>query len=136
MIYPDIIFSVINRAVPSIFSLIFLLFMVVIVVTFIKKVSEWNVNNQSPVLDVEASVVSKRTNTTFYHQSNGIDTSSTDYYVTFQVESEDRMEFKVSGTEYGQLAEGDEGKLTFQGARFLGFDRAIPCHFPEKSIKM
>lgn len=47
------------------------------------------------------------------------------YYVTFEVESGDRMEFSVYGKEYGMLAEGDEGKLTFQGSRYLGFERAI-----------
>ena len=26
------------------------------------------------------------------------------------------------GTEYGQLAEGDTGKLSFQGTRYLGFE--------------
>ena len=45
------------------------------------------------------------------------------YYVTFQVESNDRMEFEVSGTEYGMLAEGDSGELTFQGTRYLNFRR-------------
>nr|WP_330380884.1 DUF2500 family protein [Anaerobutyricum hallii] len=33
--------------------------------------------------------------------------------------------FSVYGKEYGMLAEGDEGKLTFQGSRYLGFERAI-----------
>ncbi|MEF2691806.1 MAG: DUF2500 domain-containing protein, partial [Eubacteriales bacterium] len=50
-------------------------------------------------------------------------TSSTTYYVTFQVESGDRMEFHVSGLEYGMLAEGDTGRLTFQGTRYLSFER-------------
>ncbi|NMA03148.1 MAG: DUF2500 domain-containing protein, partial [Clostridiales bacterium] len=44
------------------------------------------------------------------------------YYVTFQVESGDRMEFRVSGKEYGLLAEGDVGKLTFQGTRYHEFE--------------
>ena len=47
----------------------------------------------------------------------------TTYYVTFQVESGDRMEFTVEGSEYGMLIEGDHGKLTFQGTRYLGFER-------------
>ena len=50
-------------------------------------------------------------------------TSSTTYYVTFQVESGDRMELHVSGSEYGMLAEGDTGRLTFQGTRYLSFER-------------
>lgn len=136
MMYPDRMFFLMDRAIPAIFGLVFLMVMAVFAVALIKKISEWNGNNQSPVLDVEAFVVSRRTNTTYYHQSNGTDTRSAAYYVTFQVESMNRLEFKVSGTEYGQIAEGDQGKLTFQGTRFLGFDRAIPCHFPEKSIKM
>lgn len=49
--------------------------------------------------------------------------SSTTYYVTFQVESGDRMELHVSGIEYGMLVEGDYGKLTFQGTRYLEFVR-------------
>ncbi|NLB41750.1 MAG: DUF2500 domain-containing protein, partial [Clostridiales bacterium] len=32
-------------------------------------------------------------------------------------------EFKVSDTEYGMLAEDDMGKVTFQGTRYLGFER-------------
>lgn len=50
--------------------------------------------------------------------------SSTRYYATFQVESGDRMELAVSGPEYGMLAEGDRGTLTFQGTRYLGFERS------------
>jgi hypothetical protein len=49
--------------------------------------------------------------------------TSTSYYVTFQVASGDRMELHVSGREYGILIEGDYGKLTFQGTRYLGFQR-------------
>ena len=45
------------------------------------------------------------------------------YYVTFQTERGDRMEFQVSGTEYGMFAEGDTGRLTFQGTRYLAFER-------------
>ena len=47
----------------------------------------------------------------------------TSYYVTFQMESGDRMECEISDTEYGMLAEGDSGELTFQGTRYLNFRR-------------
>ena len=39
------------------------------------------------------------------------------------VESGDRMELSVDDSEYGMLVEGDEGKLTFQGSRYLGFEQ-------------
>lgn len=48
---------------------------------------------------------------------------NTTYYVTFQFESKERMEFLVRGREYGMLVEGDYGRLTFQGIRYLGFER-------------
>lgn len=50
-------------------------------------------------------------------------TSSTRYYVTFEVESGDRIELFMDDMEYGMLAEGDRGKLSFQGTHFLGFRR-------------
>ena len=57
--------------------------------------------------------------------AHGYDTSTfTSYYVTFQVESGDRMEFEVDGSDYGLLMQGDIGKLSFQGTRYLGFERS------------
>ena len=110
-----------------IFPLFFLLIFGVVVFTLIKGVSQWNKNNKEPVLNVDAVVVSKRTNTS--HRSNANNnihsSSSTSYFITFQVQSGDRMEFHVSGNEYGMIAEGDRGNLVFQGTRFHTFDREI-----------
>ena len=33
------------------------------------------------------------------------------------------MELHVAGHEYGMLIEGDQGMLSFQGTRYLGFER-------------
>ena len=33
------------------------------------------------------------------------------------------MDFKVTGSQFGMLVEGDVGKLKFQGTRFLDFTR-------------
>ena len=43
--------------------------------------------------------------------------------MTFQFDSGDRMELQMQGHEFGLLIEGDSGKLTFQGTRYLGFER-------------
>lgn len=77
-------------------------------------------NNNSPCLTVPARIVSKRAR---YSQYGSTDRLNTWYYVTFQVESGDRMEFCVGTYEYGLLIEGDTGKLTFQGTRYISFDR-------------
>lgn len=49
--------------------------------------------------------------------------TSTSCYATFQVESGDRMELCLNGSQYGLIVEGDRGLLTFQGTRFLDFQR-------------
>ena len=116
--------------VPILVCIIFVIVIAVFVVVFVKGISQWNKNNHSPRLTVDATIVAKRTD--IHHSSGshnhttGMHTSShtsTTYYVTFQVKSGDRMEFHVSGEEYGLLAEGDFGDLSFQGTRYLGFVR-------------
>ena len=108
------------------FSLAFFAVLAVILVTAVRGLLQWNQNNHSLRLTVPAVVAAKRTATTHSHPNTGGAahvTSSTTYYATFQVESGDRMEFSVDGREYGMLAEGDTGKLTFQGTRYLSFVR-------------
>lgn len=99
-----------------------------IIVRSIQGVKQWKKNNDSPVLTVEATVVSRRADVQYYHHNTGENnmshtSSSTTYYVTFEVASGDRMEFMVHDHEYGMLVERDFGKLTFQGTRYLGFER-------------
>ena len=98
------------------------------IVAAVKGFKTWSYNNEQPVLTVWAKVVSKRTNVSSHMNNNdnmSSSTHSTTYYVTFQVESGDRMEFNVRGSEYGMLVEGDSGKLTFQGSRYKGFSREL-----------
>ncbi len=112
---------------PAMFGIVFLFAIGFFLVIAVKGVSQWGKNNRSPVLTVDATVVAKRADVSHHHHNNanaGVHTtSSTSYYVTFQVESGDRMELHVSGYEYGSLVEGDAGKLKFQGTRYLGFER-------------
>ena len=106
------------------FTLVFVLVVGMFIVIAVKGISQWNKNNHSPRLTVPATVLAKRTNVSRHHHQNHA-THSTTYYVTFQVESGDRMELQMAGHEYGLLVEGDQGKLTFQGTRFLSFERTI-----------
>ena len=110
-----------------IWVVMFLLVFGIILFTLITGIRQWNRNNHSPRLTVPATVVSKRTNVSHHHHNHGADHmghhTSTSYYVTFQVASGDRMELHMAGHEYGLLVEGDRGNLTFQGTRYLGFQR-------------
>ncbi len=110
------------------FFLIFFLIIGVFLATMIRGIGQWHKNNQSPRLTVEATVVTKRTNVSRHHHHNGAGhmghtSTSTTYFVTFQVASGDRMELQMDGYQYGMLAEGDRGRLSFQGTRYLGFER-------------
>lgn len=111
------------------FTLVFVLVIGMFVVIAVEGISQWNKNNNSPRLTVPASIVAKRTNVSHHrhhnHHGAGMHhtSTSTTYYVTFQVDSGDRMELHVAGHEYGMLIEGDRGMLTFQGTRYLGFER-------------
>lgn len=120
-------FGIIEFIFPIFFILIFTIVIGTFIVTAVRGISQWNKNNNSPKLTVPAKVVSKRSDMSVHrhHHSNGHShrSTSTYYYVTFEVESGDRMELQTSGTEYGMLVEGDSGKLTFQGTRYLGFER-------------
>ncbi|MBE7004932.1 MAG: DUF2500 domain-containing protein [Ruminococcaceae bacterium] len=115
------------------FTAVFVLVFGMILFTVFHGIGTWNKNNNSPRLVVDAEVVTKREDVS--HSSMPVagdatgahgfhSTSSTTYYVTFEVRGGDRLEFCVSGSEYGQLAEGDRGELTFQGTRYVGFARA------------
>ena len=102
--------------VGILFTVMFLVILAAFVFVFIYIIREWSKNNHSPRLTVKATVIAKRP---YLHND------MTTYYVTFQVESGDRMELTVPNGEYGMMIEGDEGKLTFQGTRYLGFERNV-----------
>ena len=109
-----------------IFMLIFAAVITMFIVVAVKGLGQWNKNNQSPVLTVQAEVTSKRRHDSTHMQQTGevnMPMTDTTYYATFQVQSGDRMELRVNGREYGQLREGDRGELTFQGTRYLQFER-------------
>ena len=117
----DFMFSIF----PIIWVLMFLLIFGIFAVSIGKSISQWNKNNHSPRLTVDAKVLAKRHDVSrrrsagehhHYHTTNS-------YFVTFKVSSGDRMELQLQGHEYGLLIEGDKGKLTFQGTRYLGFER-------------
>ena len=110
------------------FYLIFGLVITVFIIALVKGIGQWNKNNHAPRLTVPATVVAKRTDVSHHHH-HGHDhhhhhtSTSTHYYVTFQVQSGDRIELYLPASEYGYLVEGDCGDLSFQGTRYLGFVR-------------
>ena len=117
-------FNFIFSIFPIIFIVMFLFVAGMMIFVFSTIFKQMKKDNNSPRIRVQAKVIAKREN--FRRSSSMHDHGSsvhTSYYATFEVESGDRMELHMSGPEYGLLIEGDEGYLTFQGSRYISFER-------------
>ena len=112
MFFGDMMFTMVPIFIGAIFIIIFGL----IIFSIVSSIKQGIKNNNSPLLTVPAEVASKR-----IHVQG--DNSHTTYYVTFEVQSGDRMEIIVKGEEYGMLVEQDLGLLSFQGTRYISFER-------------
>lgn len=97
---------------------VFFLALSALVVYLFQHFTQWQRDRMAPRLSVGADVVSKRSDRfipTDDAPPNG------DYFVTFEMEGGDRMELKLPGRDFWRIAEGDFGKLTFQGSRYIAF---------------
>ena len=110
------------------FLVVFILIISTIVGSLVSGAKRKHKNDQSPRVTADAKVVSKRMQVGQNRQSSGDNDmmrsyTYSKYFVTFEFESGDRLELPVDGSDYGLLVEGDTGKLSFQGTRYLGFQR-------------
>lgn len=116
----DFIFAVF----PILFIIMFVFVFGLIIVQFAKAAKQKQRDDRSPVLTVDAKIVAKRTDVKrIVNGENNVGRHISTYYATFEFESGDRLELLIPSEEYGYLVEGDPGKLTFQGSRFILFDR-------------
>ncbi|CUN93856.1 MULTISPECIES: DUF2500 domain-containing protein [Clostridium] len=107
-----------------IFPIFFIVFFAMFIFIIVSNIKEWSNNNKQPIIPVASTIISKRINVSHHHHGETHTTSrSTTYYTTFQFDNGERLELKVSGKEYGLMAEGDKGILSFQGTRFISFER-------------
>lgn len=88
--------------------------------TIVKGVTTWSSNNAAELRELHARILDKRTKV---WGGSGDSSAKTDYFITFELQSGERVELQVKDTEYGLLTAGDEGMLTYQGTRYRGFVR-------------
>lgn len=106
--------------VPVLIGVVFLVVVVLAVARLVTAGRTHAANAASPEQTVVARVVAKRTRT----EGGGNDTAvRTTSFVTFERPDGERVELTVPAREYGQLVEGDEGRLTHQGTWYRGFER-------------
>lgn len=105
----------------SVFMIImFAMFMILFITAMVFIIANISARRKAvadaPTLSVPAKVVAKRTAVWGEH-------AHTSYYATFEFQSGDRAELSMHGTDYGMLAEGDYGTLTYKGPQFISFVR-------------
>lgn len=121
-------FQLMDTVFPLLFLIVFIFILSMIIGSFVSGAKRKHKNDQSPRVTADAKVVSKRMQVGQNRQSSGDNDmmrsyTYSKYFVTFEFESGDRLELLVDGSDYGLLVEGDTGKLSFQGTRYLGFQR-------------
>lgn len=85
-------------------------------------VAEKRYNDSQPVQTKDAKISGKRTELS----GGGKHRVSTSYFATFEfAENQRRLELEIDSEDFGLMAEGDSGKLTFQGRRYLQFERTL-----------
>ncbi|WP_217593921.1 DUF2500 domain-containing protein [Cohnella sp. GbtcB17] len=108
---------------PAFFKLFGGLIVILVVGTFlyiiIRGFSTWTTNNAADIITSPATVLDKRTEV---WGGSGDTSSSTNYYVTFELADSTRIELPVRGDKFGLIVVGDHGQLTYQGKRFKEFN--------------
>ncbi|MFZ5353218.1 MAG: DUF2500 domain-containing protein [Bacillota bacterium] len=110
------------NSLPFIVFIIFAIVIMGFVVVFVKGISEYIRNNNTPQKSEPARIINNRTHT---WGGYGNMAARTSYYMTFELENGERMEFAVSAQFAGMHIEGDTGILTHQGTRFISFEREV-----------
>lgn len=112
-------------------------FMAVFIYILVKNLSGQAGIGLSPRTAVQAGVIDKKENISrTQHPLNndltgasGFTTSTrTSYEVTFQLSGGERKTFTVERAVYELLLEGDYGTLTYQGPKYIGFERSGSIH--------
>lgn len=86
----------------------------------VRGIGIWMGNNASEVVTRAVTVIDKRTEV---WGGSGESSANTDYYVTYEMDDQSRVELPVRADRYGLMVVGDQGELTYQGTRFKEFHR-------------
>lgn len=109
-------------AVPIFIGIIFIAVVAMFIFGIGSSVKQYASNKSKPVETLPARVIAKRPHT---WGGTGDSSAHTSYYITFELESGERLEMPVSDNFYGMNVEGDTGMLTHQGTQMMSFEREI-----------
>ena len=103
------------------------MFSMVISLILIIILANWWKNRRSPLIVTMATVLDKRIearnsrhkNITFGYTTHKIFI----YYITFLLEGGTQIELRVNKLNYSEIQKGYNGKLTFQGTKYIKFEK-------------
>ena len=105
----------------------------VILLATVFAIRKFGTVNSYPVYCVRAVVTNKKpsnfctntaySNNQYLNNKNAYTSCCSPHFVLFQDEAGTNIELTLSKHEYDMLLEGDIGKLTFKGNKFLAFER-------------
>ena len=105
-----------------------ILFAAIIGVSLIIIVAHWIKDRRSPRIVVQATISDKRIQKDYVSRLRNASPGThlhriITYYVIFDLETGEHIELRISKLKYAELKKGSSGKLTFQGTRYIGFER-------------
>ncbi len=120
--------EMIGTAIPILLIVVAVAFVGMLAAAAAASIHQFKRNNAAPVQTVDARLISRRVKLHTGGRPAGgltgqVAGQADTYYATFETAEAGRMEFYLQQSEYTRLKEGDRGKLTFQGSRYLGFAR-------------
>lgn len=104
-----------------------IMFSIIIGLSIIIVIRQWWKNRCSPLIVTQATVLNKRIEEHYIRSKRnagiGMRTQKVlVYYIIFHLEGGERIELRVNNGEYMKLQKGQQGKLSFQGSKYLGFE--------------
>lgn len=105
-----------------------IMFASVIGISVLIVVSQWIRNHRSPRIVTQATVLDKRVQVQHIRRkkASGIGYATDKmpiYYVLFEIEGGEKLEFLVNKVEYSKVKNNQSGRLTFQGSKFIRFEK-------------
>ncbi|MGM0079548.1 hypothetical protein IGI73_002698 [Enterococcus sp. DIV0755f] len=102
---------------------LFTLFALIFIAIILYQIMEFLKNESAPKISVPATLVDKSMRSSSSVDANGISNQSITYYLLFELENGERLEFMVGHGKYKLYVIGDTGILKYQRKRFNSLDR-------------
>ncbi len=105
------------------------MFSIIIGLSLIIVVRQWWKNKHSPLIVTQATISDKRIEEHYIRSKRSASLGYRTrkvliYYITFNLEGGEHIELRTNELVYSELENGDYGKLTFKGSKYIGFVRA------------